>query len=203
VAHCHLQWADAVLLGAVEIGVQPMTRLLRSGDKGVVQFVARAQVGDAERSARAMMLVSASFLVLGAPEIRQHVLIRPAGIAHLAPQVEILLLAADVDEPVDGTRSAKHLAARPQHSAAAELRERLGLEHPSDLRVEDVSVEPGGDVDPRVAVLAAGLEQQHAARAVSRQAVRQHTAGRAGADNDKVEFSDVLHSARGAFSDQR
>ncbi len=105
-----------------------MAGLLRAGDKGVVQFVAGPQVGDAQRSAGAVMRVGAAFLVLGAAEIGQHVLIRPAGIAELTPQIEILLLAADVNEPVDRARSAEHFAARPQHAAPAELGKRLGLD---------------------------------------------------------------------------
>jgi len=85
VADGHLQWADPVLLGAVEIRVELMAGLLRSGDKGVVQFVPRPQVGNAKWPAGAMMFVGAALLVLGAPEIGQHVLIGPAGIAELAP----------------------------------------------------------------------------------------------------------------------
>ena len=62
-----------------------MAGLLRSGDKGVVQFVPRPQVGNAKWPAGAMMFVGAALLVLGAPEIGQHVFIGPAGIAELAP----------------------------------------------------------------------------------------------------------------------
>jgi len=47
IADRHLQGADAVLLGAVEIPVQRMTRLLGSGNKGVMQFVTCPQIGDA------------------------------------------------------------------------------------------------------------------------------------------------------------
>src|SRR5580693_6218627 len=141
IADGHLQWADAILLGAVEIRVELMAGLLRSGDKGIVQFVPRPQIRDAERSAYAVELVGAALLVFGTPEIGQHVLVGPAGIAELAPQIEILSLAADVNEPVDRARPAEHLAARPQHAASAELGERLGLELPGYLRVEDVSVE--------------------------------------------------------------
>src|SRR5580704_3680999 len=139
-----------------------MAGLLRPCDEGAMQFVPRPQIGDAQRPAGAVMLVGAALLMLGTPEIGQHVLIRPAGIAELAPQIEILSLAADVNEPVDRARPAEHLAARPQHAASAELGERLGLELPGYLRVEDVSVEPGRNVDPRVAVLAARPQQQHA-----------------------------------------
>ena len=194
IADCDLQRADPVLLGAVEIPVELVAGLLCSGDKGVMQFVAGPQIGDAQWSAGAVMLVGAALLMLGAPEIGQHILVRPTGIAELAPQIKILPLAADVDQPVDRARSSEHFAARPQHAPPTQFGERLGLEHPGDLWVEDVSVEPGGDVDPRIAVLATRLQQQHAGSAVGGQAVRQHAAGRAGADNDEVEFSSILHS---------
>jgi hypothetical protein len=194
VADGDLQRSDTVLLGAVKVGVEFMARLLRPGNKGVMQFVAGPQIGDAQWTANAVMLVGAAFLVLGAAEIGQYVLIRPAGIAELAPQIEILLLATDVDEPIDRARPAEHLAARPEHAAATQFAKRLGLEHPGDLRMEDVSVEPGGDVDPRVAVLAARLKQKHARRAVGGQAAGQHASGRAGPDDDEVEFSGILHA---------
>ena len=194
IADRHLQRPDAVLLGAVEIPVQPVARLLRAGDEGVVQFVAGPQIRNAQRTAGAVMLVGTALLMLGAPEIGQHILVRPTGIAELAPQIKILPLAADVDQPVDRARSSEHFAARPQHAPPTQFGERLGLEHPGDLWVEDVSVEPGGDVDPRIAVLTTRLQQQHAGSAVGGQAVRQHAAGRAGADNDEVEFSSILHS---------
>ena len=100
-AHGQLVVADAFLLGAVEIGVGREPGLLRGGDKGVVQFVAGAQIGDVERAAGAVIIVRAALLVLGAAEIRQHVVIAPADAAELPPIVEILPLAADIDQPVD------------------------------------------------------------------------------------------------------
>src|SRR5438874_72153 len=83
------------------------------GDKGVVKFVPGAQIGDVERAALAVIIVGAALLVLGAAEIRQHVVIAPAEAAELAPIVEILFLAADVDQAVDRGGAAEHLAARP------------------------------------------------------------------------------------------
>ncbi len=121
VAHGYLQRSDPVLLGAVEIGVALVACLLGRGDEGVVQFVPRAQIGDVERAAGAVMRVGAALLVFGAAEIGQHVVIRPAGIAELAPQIEILLLPADVDQPVDRAGAAQHLAARPDDAPAAEF----------------------------------------------------------------------------------
>ena len=67
------------------------------GDEGLAQLVRLALVGDAERAAGAMEIVGAALLVLGLLEIGQHVVIAPADIAELAPMVEILLLAADID----------------------------------------------------------------------------------------------------------
>ena len=75
VADGHLQRADPVLLGAVEIRIELMAGLLRSGDKGIVQFVPCPQIGDAQWSANAVMLVGAALLVFGAPEIGEHILI--------------------------------------------------------------------------------------------------------------------------------
>src|SRR4029077_19972976 len=107
-----------------------------------------------------MIIVGAALLVLGAAEIRQHVVIGPADIAELAPMVEILTLAADVDEAVDRAGAAEHFSTRPRNSASTQPRHRLGLELPSDFGIIDVAIETGRNVDPRVGVPAAGLDHQ-------------------------------------------
>src|SRR5438128_1132348 len=140
------------------------------------------------------MPVGAALLVFGATEIGKHVVIRPAGIAELPPEIEILLLAADVNEAVYRARTAEHLAARPQHAAPAEFGKRLGFEDPGQLRVEYVPVKARRYVDPRVAVPATRFEQQHSRSAVRGQSIRQHAAGGTGADDDEIEFPSVLHS---------
>ena len=117
------------------------------------------EVRDAKRSAGAMKSVGASLLIFSLSEIWQHVVIRPAGIAELAPQIEILALSADIDQAVDRRGTAKNLAARPRDAAIEHLWHRFGLEIPGDLGVVDVAVETGRDVDPRVGVLAACLKQ--------------------------------------------
>ena len=113
VAHGQLQWADAVLLGAVEVVIAAVAGLFCRSDECVVQLVAGAQIGHVERPARTMMRVGTALLVLGAAEIGQHIVVRPPGVAELAPQIEILALPADVDQPVDRARPAQHLASRP------------------------------------------------------------------------------------------
>ena len=118
----------------------------------------------AERSTLAVEFVGAIFLILGLAEIRQHVVIRPAGVAELPPQVEILTLAADVDQPVDRTGAAKSLAARPGDAAVVQFGDRFGFVIPGDLGVVDVAIKAGRNMDPGVAVVAAGFQQQHAVR---------------------------------------
>ena len=155
--------------------------------------MAGAQIGDVERSAGAVEFVRSALLVLGAAEIGQHVVIRPADIAELAPIVEILLLAADIDQPVDRGGAAEHLAARPGDTSPVEARHRLGLELPGDAGVVDVAIEAGRDMDPGVAVLAAGLDDQYPGGRIGAEPVGQNAAGRAGADNDKIVFRVELH----------
>ena len=64
---------------------------------------------------------------------------------------------------------------------------RLRLVEPVDPAVGEQLAVAERDVDPEMAVVPAGLEQQHAMAARGGQAVGQHAAGGAGADDDVVE----------------
>ena len=81
-----------------------------------------AHVGHAERPAGAVEVVGAALVVLGLAEVGQHIIVAPAGVAELAPMVEVLGLAADVDQSVDRARSAERFAARRDDVAAMALR---------------------------------------------------------------------------------
>jgi hypothetical protein len=81
------------LFGAVEIIVAAVSSFLGRRHKRIVELAAGAQIGHVERPACDVMLVGAALLVLGAAEIREHVVIRQACIAELALQVEIPLLS--------------------------------------------------------------------------------------------------------------
>jgi hypothetical protein len=199
-AHRHLQGAHTLLVGSVEIVVQRKAEFHGAGDEGVVQLVRRTQVADAQRTAGAVIVVGAAFLVFRLAEIRQHVVVRPAGIAHLAPEVEILLLAANVDQPVDGAGAAQHLAARPGHLPVVHSRHRLGDEVPADLLVVDITIEAGRDMDPRVAILAAGLQKQHSRAGIGGKPVRHHATGRAGAHDHEIIVLGIAHPHPPAFA---
>src|SRR5262249_45134063 len=157
------------------------------------QLVRLALVGDAERAAGAMEVVGAALLILGLAEIRQHVLPAPADIAELAPSVEILLLAADIDEAVDRAGAAQHLAARLDDAAAVEPGLGLAFIEPVDLRIAEELAVAERDVDPRIAVGAAGLEQEHAVLPPLRQAIGQDAARRPAADDDIIECAEIPH----------
>src|SRR6185437_6377158 len=83
--HRQLQRADAFLFGPVEVGVVRIAGFLRTGDEGVVQRMVGLEVRYAEWTAFAVVVVGTALLVLGLAEIRQHVVVRPAGVAELAP----------------------------------------------------------------------------------------------------------------------
>ena len=134
-----------------------------------------------------MIVVGAALLVLGALEIGEHVLVRPADIAELAPHVEVLRLPAHVEQAVDGAGAAEHAAARPGDGAAVEMRLRPRAELPGTRRIGEVAVVAGGNVDPGVAVAPAGLDQGDLDGRVLAQPVRQHAACRARAHDDIVE----------------
>ena len=184
-----LEEAGAFLRGAVEIGIFRQADLRGGLDEGRRQRIGMTELGDRQRAADAMEIVGAAHLVLGLLEIGQHVVKAPALIAALAPAVVILVLAADVEQAVDRTRSAQHLAARLKHLPPVEARLRLGLVHPVDgLFLEQPAIAER-HVDPEVGILWARLEQQHRILAVRAQAVGEHAAGRACADDDVVEFA--------------
>jgi hypothetical protein len=140
-----------------------------------------------------MKLVFAALLILSLFEIRQHVLIAPADIAELAPLIEILFLAADIDEPVDRARTAQDLAARLDDSAVVELGFGLRLIKPVEFAVAKQLAVSDRDMNPRIAILAARFEQQHAIDARGAQAIGEDTACRAGADNHIIKRAVVAH----------
>ena len=99
--------------------------------------------------------------------------------------VVILVLAADVDHPVDRARSAEHFAARLHHRPFDPLLARRRLVEPVDSRIDEVLSVADRNMNPRVPVLAAGLEQENLVLAGLGQAVGEDAAGTACA-NDYV-----------------
>ena len=78
-------------------------------------------------AADAVKIIDATRAVLGTPEIWQHIGIRPAGVAALRPDVEIIGLATYIKMAIDGTGTAKHFAAGKGDRPAVDTRAGGGL----------------------------------------------------------------------------
>src|SRR6266566_1580538 len=182
-----LEIAGALLRRAVEIIVARNAGLLRGLDEGFAERMRLADIGNRKWSADTVEVVAAATLIFGAPEIGQHVGKAPAGIAELPPMIVILVLAADIEQTVDRTRSAQHLAARLDDLAVIELRLWLGFAQPIDFGIVEQLAIAERDMNPDMPVMAAGFKQQDAVQAGFGQPIGQDAAGGAGADDDVIE----------------
>ena len=186
IARRELEVARAFLLRSVDVVVARDTDLLRAGDERIAHVAPHPHVADRERTAGTVPLVRPSLLVLGLDEVGQHVVERPACVPELTPVIEVLRLAADVEQSVDRAGAAEDLPARPVEAAPVERRLRFGLVAPIRGRIVHGLEVADWYVDPGIGILAAGLEQQDAGRRVVAQAGRQHAARRTGAHDDVV-----------------
>jgi hypothetical protein len=101
----HLIPAHAFLLIAVEVAVAHDAGTLCCVDEMVRERVRRAQVADVQRPGaavkRIVVLAGQTRVALGAAEIRQHVVPRPAVAAGIGPGVVVGRAAARVDHGGD------------------------------------------------------------------------------------------------------
>ncbi len=146
------------------------------------------QVGDRQRAAGTMEIVSAALLVFRFLEIRQNVFKTPSAVAMLAPAIIILVLPADIKQAVDRTRSAQNLAARLKDGSPVQSRFRFGLVHPVDGLILEQPAISERHMNPEVGILGTGFQQQHRILSVSAQAVGEHASGRPRPDDDVIEF---------------
>ena len=123
---------------------------------------------------------------LAAFEVRQDLRIGPALRAVARPAVVIAAMAPRVGHHVHRRRAAQHLAARRLDAAAIQLRLGLGVEAPVMHVMLVHLAHAERDVDERIPVAPACLEQQHPRAFVLGEPVRQNATGRAGADDDVV-----------------
>jgi hypothetical protein len=97
-------------------------------------------------------------------------------------------MAADIDHRIDRGGTADDLAAGALERAPAGRRLGLGEIHPIVHPPLQQPWPAERDVDPRIAVPATRLKQQHARVLVLAQPIRQSAAGRAGSDDDVSVF---------------
>ena len=114
--------------------------------------------------------------------------------------VEVLRLAADIDHAVDRTRTTEHAAARIVDDATISAGIGLGLEAPGERRMVPQLRVASRDVDQRVPVAPAGLDQHDAGGGIFRQPIGQYAASRTGADDDVVSLQSVGPPVRVPFT---
>jgi hypothetical protein len=183
--------AHAVLARPVEVIVGHRSLLLRRGDERRASRGLVPRVGDAQRTARAVIGGRAARVILGPAEVGHQVLIAPAGAAVLVPPAgEVVAAAADVDHRVHRGRTAQDLAPRPVDGPAgrAVLRDRSVI---PVIRALEQPAQRGGGVDLRGVVGRAGLEEQDAGLRIGGQARRQDASRASGADDDVVIHGDL------------
>ena len=106
-----------------------------------------------------MKVAGTSTIVLGFLEVRQDVIPAPAAVPKLRPVVIILGLSANIDQPVDGTRSAQSTSARPVNLPAVHPFLGFCVEAPIVVFVKHCFPVTDRDVDPQVVVFRSGFEK--------------------------------------------
>ena len=186
--------AGAFLRRAVEVVVARIAALDGGFDEGECQRMLVALVRHGERAVAAVQFIGPALVCFRLAEVGKNVVVAPAGIAELAPHVEVLRLAADVDHAVDRARSAEHLAARRDHRAPGQFRLRFGFVTPVVAAVGEQLAVAERDMNPEIAVRRPRLQQEDAVTPGRRQPVGQHAAGATGADDDEIVCFVFLHS---------
>ena len=183
----HLVPADPVLRAVVEVLVRGQPARRAESMKCLRERVARAPLGHRQRAAGPVELALAALVVLGALEVGEHLVPRPAG----PPAVVVERVAADVDERVDRGRAAQHPPAREVDAAVVRVR-LVDRRVVPVLRAPVQRREGGGEVDQLVRVRAAGLDQEDRDVRVLAEPVGKHAAGRAGPDDHVVVHEPTL-----------
>ena len=137
-------------------------------------------------AARAVERRLSAVVVLGLHEIGQHVIPPPPDIAQLPPVVVVAGLSAHVDHAVHRRASPEQLSERIGQRSAVQAGLGGGLHPPVGARVPDAVEVADRDVDPVIAVVPAGLDQQDAGPWILGQPVRQHASRRSRSDDDVV-----------------
>ena len=109
-----------------------------------------------------MEFIGAALVVFRLAKIRQDVVEAPAGIAKLPPMVEVIRLAADIDQSIDRTGSTKNPATRGDDPAVVAFRLRLSLVTPIESTIVEQPAKAERNVKLRVPVIGARLYEKHA-----------------------------------------
>ena len=188
VSHRHVHPAETFLLEAVDVRGLRIAGLGCRRQPGGMQGIAKATIARLQLAVAAAVFIAAFLASFGAPEIRQHIAVRPTRCALAGPALEILRITADVHQAVDRRRSAQDLAARGMHAAPIQMRFRLRVIEPVVFRHVHRNRQGRRHLNEDGPVGAAVFQQQHPARTIRSEAIRKHAPGRTRAHDHKIEI---------------
>ena len=192
VAHRHVHAPEAFLAVAVVVFGVAVAGLLAGLDKGAVERVLHVvAVAGGETTLVAAVGIATVDAVLAPFEVRQHVLVAPAGGAQFFPFLEVAGATAHVYQTVDRGRAAQHLAARLVQAAALEAGLFLGMKAPVVALHVHGNGEGGGHLDKDGVVAAAVFQHTHRMVTAFAEPVGERGAGGAGTDDHIIELGVV------------
>ncbi len=181
-----LHQAETFLFGAVIVIRQFKPRLGAGLNEGVKQGVVDRPALHMQRSIRATPALFTAMAVFHALEIRQHIRIGPALRAELFPAIEILGMAAHVNEAVNGGGAADDLATWGGDAAIIEIGLGFGEITPIVALHAHRPGESRRHLDERAEIGTAGLYDDDGIATIFRQAVGDGGPCGAGADDDVI-----------------
>ena len=125
-----LKPARPLLPGAVVIVGRRDPGVHRRLDARPDQRMHRSAIAHGQRPTDAVVIAFTALVVLRATEVRQHILIAPAGEAHRRPPVVVGAVAAHVDHAVERARAAQHAPPRQKITPISQLRLALAPQPP-------------------------------------------------------------------------
>ena len=194
--HVAVEGGKAFLTIAVDVVGERVARFLHGGEECVEKRTGRGAAFQHQGTVVAAKVVAAGQTRLHALEVGQAVGVVPCRHAGVGgPACVVQRIAALEDHAVDAAGAAQHLAAPVKDAPVVHVWLRLGCVAPVVARVADGHGQPRGHVDEDVpqVVAAPGLQHQHALVRVRAQAVGQHAARRAAADDDGVVVVWICH----------
>ena len=190
--HGAIHRAEAFLLVAVQVFGARVTGLHAGFNHGVEQrVVARLWRGHADRAVATVVVVRADVAGFRFTEVRQAVEVRPVFQTwQFRPAVVVHRVATDVAHAVDQRGAAEAFAATALHPTTVHVWLRIGFVRPVVATTLQRERQRGRHLraEVKTVVRAACFEQQNGDAFVFSQTGRQGVTGRAGTNDDVIEF---------------
>ncbi|MBB4234746.1 hypothetical protein GGD57_001302 [Rhizobium esperanzae] len=177
--------AETVLRGAVEVGVERIAGLFAGLQIDHGKLIDDRRLADRQDATGAVEGIVSSKIFLRLAEIGQHILERPAGIAKLAPRIEIMRISANILSTVENEGPAEHFPAWKILCAPLHILLRQAVKRPIvALEGKELGGQKGQIVD-KFTTGSTGLEQQDLVSSFA-QSAGKHGSRRTASYDDKI-----------------